>query len=55
MFMPAGTWFVAEPVWIATQFHGWGVAHSADAPAGQLWPVFRLYVGAQPADSSSRS
>jgi hypothetical protein len=40
VFIPCETWFVAEPVWIAVQFHGWVVPQSVPAFAGQAVPVF---------------
>ena len=37
---PFGTWFVAPPVWIATQSQGSGLAQRTDAVAGHAVPVF---------------
>src|SRR5437763_1643738 len=54
-FIPAATWFVAVPVWIATHDQGCGVLHSCEAPPGQAVPVLTAYWGLQPAASSSLS
>src|SRR3954454_21198785 len=53
--MPAATWFVAVPVWIATHGHGCAVPQSALAVPGQLFPALMVYFGAQPPASSSLS
>ena len=53
-FMPAGTWLVAPPVWIAT--HGHGCARRPQRrlrEPGHAVPVFLPYVGAHPVASSS--
>ena len=51
-FSPFGTWFVALPVWIATQFQGWGEAQRIDGVDGHVVPVLIVYPGRQPNASS---
>src|SRR4051794_40781808 len=50
---PAGTWFLAAPVWTATQRHGCALPQSVPALPGQAVPVFLAYSGEQPFASSS--
>src|ERR1041385_343804 len=38
-FRPCGTWFVAAPVWIATQSQGCGDPQSGDGPLGRGGPA----------------
>src|SRR4051794_22606328 len=55
LFMPAGTWLVAEPVWTATHGQGCAVPHSVVGEPGHAVPVLRVYWGAHPTASSSLS
>src|SRR5437763_15793293 len=42
MFRPSPIWPTAPPVWVATQAHGWAVAHRALGVAGHTVPVLIL-------------